>query len=437
MSEEFKLQKDQKKTMEITMDDLDDINLDELNNENFDASEDSIVFTKEKPMEKINNEKRNNEIKLSDLFGSGGQKKEMKKNSPSRTNVNIKKDNDRPEFSKYRSSPPPKKPIIEPNSVDLGLEHLVNQQKKNIRDEPSEDSQGSYRSRSRSSRGSRAGSDLDQDEFERVKNIMDERSEGEASNDSRRSRDSNGSAPASDLSSLVKEKIKRKSSLTESQRKEELLFLFNKLEKKGFKLNQKFTMRSPLEDMERVYERLEHERNLKSSINFQRKVLMGIVSTLEFLNNSMNPFDIDLEGWSESVMENQNEYDDIFEELYEKYKDKGKVSPEVKLLMTLAGSAFYFHLSKTIVKSGQQKMNEMFGGGAPDLGKGGLGGMMGGLMKNFMSGGGDDEPVRSSGMRGPQGFDDIISEQSNKSSDIPSIHSSVVSGPKKKRTLHF
>ena len=53
MSEEFKIQKDTKRTMDITPGDLDDINLDELkdidfNNEFDKSSEGSLVFTKEK-----------------------------------------------------------------------------------------------------------------------------------------------------------------------------------------------------------------------------------------------------------------------------------------------------------------------------------------------------------------------------------------------------
>lgn len=434
MSEEFKLQKDSKKTIEITTDDLSDINLDELDNESS-VSSGSIMFTKEK-MNDLNglfnsNRQKPSEVKLEDIFG-GNKKKSV---SPKKTSVNIKKDHKTSiPFSKQQIH---SKPIVEPNSVDLGLNNLVNQSKKTVKDD--EPSEVSYHSAS--SRHSAVDQDMDLDIDERVKHIMDEKSESSRSS-SQRTRSVSGS----DLSSLVKEKIKKKSDLTENQRKEELLFLFNKLEKKGFKLNQKFTMKSSLEDMERVYERLEHERNVKNSIRFQRRVLMGIVSTLEFLNTSINPFDIDLEGWSESIMENQTEYDDIFEELYEKYKNKGKVSPEVKLLMTLAGSAFYFHLSKTIVKSGQQKMNEMFGGDAPNLssggkgggGGGGLGGLMSGLMNSFMNGGGGDhdEPIttKNSGMKGPQGFDDVLS---GKSSDIPSIHSSIVSNSKKKRTLNF
>jgi hypothetical protein len=172
------------------------------------------------------------------------------------------------------------------------------------------------------------------------------------------------------LSDKIRAKAKQKSTYNEMDRKQELLFLFDKLEKKGVRVPQRFSVRSSVDEMEKTYERLKHERDVQNSIKFQRKVLMGVVSSIEFLNGSMNPFDIDLDGWSESIMENYSEYDDIFEELYEKYKNQGNISPEVKLLMTLAGSAFYCHLSKMIIKPAQQKMQEMFN----DMEAGGRGG---------------------------------------------------------------
>ena len=39
---------------------------------------------------------------------------------------------------------------------------------------------------------------------------------------------------------------------------------------------------------------------------------------LEFMNKRYNPFEIQLEGWSENVMENVDDYDEVFEELYVK-----------------------------------------------------------------------------------------------------------------------
>jgi hypothetical protein len=449
MSGDFNLQKDQKRTLELDIFDNDgsgEFNFDNIKDENFSGLDDdvSLNFTKEKR----NSPKSKHSSIDSNIFRSQSNKKPSREKETQKTNVNIKKDNRKPSSTNFLKEEPNKKrkPVNEPNSIDLGLDGLANPSKKlvNKDDEVSKEEgsfggirghisgfkeQGQVQAQSEDS-GSGLG------EFENVRDIMG--SPNEENSEHSGSIEKNSNDNASELSGLIRDKIRNRSHLTENQRKEELLYAFSKLERKGFKLNQKFTMRSPLEDMECVYQRLEHERNLKNSIKFQRRVLMGIVSTLEFVNTSFNPFDIDLEGWSESVMENQPEYDDIFEELYEKYKDKGKISPEVKLLMTLAGSAFYFHLSKTIIRSGQQKMNEIFGasGGGVSGGANPLSGLMGGFMNNFMNAGANDNDTNvnaNEGMKGPQGFDDILSNNA-KGSDIPSIHSSD-STKKKKRTL--
>ena len=79
------------------------------------------------------------------------------------------------------------------------------------------------------------------------------------------------------------------------------------------------------------------------------------MTAIEFLNTRFDPLDVKLEGWSESVHENINDYDDIFEELHEKYKGSSKMAPELRLLLTLGGSAFMFHLTNTMFKSSLQE----------------------------------------------------------------------------------
>jgi hypothetical protein len=83
------------------------------------------------------------------------------------------------------------------------------------------------------------------------------------------------------------------------------------------------------------------------------------VTGLEFLNKRYNPFEIQLEGWSESVMENVDDYDGVFEELYVKYRSKVSVAPEVKLIMMLGGSAMMFHLTNSMFKSVMPNMNDV------------------------------------------------------------------------------
>jgi hypothetical protein len=83
---------------------------------------------------------------------------------------------------------------------------------------------------------------------------------------------------------------------------------------------------------------------------------MGVVTGFEFLNGKFNPADWQLDGWSESVHENIEDYDDVFEELYDKYKGRGNMPPEAKLLMSVVGSGFMFHMSNSFFR---QKMAGM------------------------------------------------------------------------------
>ena len=88
-------------------------------------------------------------------------------------------------------------------------------------------------------------------------------------------------------------------------------------------------------------------------------MLMACVTGLEFLNGKFDPFDVKLDGWSESVNENLNDYDEIFEELWEKYGGEGDgIAPELRLLMTLAGSAF-MAITNTMFKSSIPGMDDL------------------------------------------------------------------------------
>jgi len=88
-------------------------------------------------------------------------------------------------------------------------------------------------------------------------------------------------------------------------------------------------------------------------------MLMACVTGIEFLNGRFDPFSVKLDGWGESVNENLNDYDEIFEELNEKYGGGGDMAPELRLLFTLAGSAFMFHLSNTMFKSSIPGMDDV------------------------------------------------------------------------------
>jgi hypothetical protein len=131
------------------------------------------------------------------------------------------------------------------------------------------------------------------------------------------------------------------------------------LEKKGVELSKKYTMDSPLLEMQGEYETIMEEKSKQNSVKFQGNMLMAVINGIEFLNSKFDPFDIKLDGWSEQVNENITDYDDIFSELYEKYKTKSSISPEIKLLFQLGGSAMMVHLTNTMFKSAMPGMDDI------------------------------------------------------------------------------
>ena len=131
------------------------------------------------------------------------------------------------------------------------------------------------------------------------------------------------------------------------------------LEKKGINISKRYNMDSDLQEMIGEYETILAEKERTNSIKFQGKMLMACITGIEFLNNRFDPFDVKLDGWGEQINENIDEYDDIFAELHEKYKSKAKMSPELKLLFQLGGSAMMVHMSNTLFKSSMPGMDDI------------------------------------------------------------------------------
>jgi len=133
--------------------------------------------------------------------------------------------------------------------------------------------------------------------------------------------------------------------------KADLLNKIERLKQKGFKSNARLTAYSDIEEIRTEYKRITYGIEVDRSIKFQRRMLVACVTGLEFLNDKFDPFDLELNGWSQNMMENIDDYDGVFEELYNKYKTKVQVAPEVKLIMMVGGSAMMFHLTNSMFKA--------------------------------------------------------------------------------------
>ena len=141
--------------------------------------------------------------------------------------------------------------------------------------------------------------------------------------------------------------------------KADLLNKITRLAKKGMHTSSRLTSYSDIEEIRTEYKRLIYAIEAERAIKFQKRMLIACVSGLEFLNKRFDPFDLQLDGWSENMMENQDDYDGVFEELYQKYNAKVNVAPEVKLIMMVGGSAMMFHLTNSMFKSAMPDMNKV------------------------------------------------------------------------------
>lgn len=156
------------------------------------------------------------------------------------------------------------------------------------------------------------------------------------------------SASSTSTVSEVKVKLTKKQ---KEQRKQELLIKLIALEKKGVTLTKNYSLKSSLEDIEFEYETQRQAAEMEASVHFQQKILMASVTGIEFLNKKFDPIGAKLDGWSESVMDNITDYEEIFKKLHEKYSERASMPPELQLLVTLVGSGFMFHLTQSLFKS--------------------------------------------------------------------------------------
>lgn len=146
---------------------------------------------------------------------------------------------------------------------------------------------------------------------------------------------------------------------TIDEEKADLVNKLGRLEKKGFTVNKRLNAYSPIDELRSEVKRITYSIDVDKSIKFSRRMLIACTTGLEFMNKKYNPFEIQLDGWSENVMENVDDYDEVFEELYVKYRSKMHVAPEIKLIMMLGGSAMMFHLTNSMFKSVMPNMNDV------------------------------------------------------------------------------
>ena len=169
------------------------------------------------------------------------------------------------------------------------------------------------------------------------------------------------------------------------------------VEKHGVQLTREYTRHDDPDEMEAEIKIHKERRNKENQVKFYKRILLNVCCGAEFLNEKYNPFEFKLKDWSKSMASDMDDYTEVLEEIYEKYKGTGgKFSPEIRLLFMILMSGVFFHISQTLfgaeglgkaVQSNPNVMTKIMGGL--------MGGKAGGLASMFGGGAGADEPAPS------------------------------------------
>ena len=245
--------------------------------------------------------------------------------------------------SSLKSEPREKINVIKKNNININKYESDNDETDDTEDEDNDEEIKKKIKKNKKQQKKIVEKDDDDDEEDEDNNEEDEDNNEEEEEDDEEDDD--------DVQSNASENKGVKKFKNELSEKREILYQLNRLQAKGYDIPSSFTMQSDLQEMKQEYDKIIRDKDVDGSIRFQRKMLMAFVTGTEYLNNRYDPFSIKLEGWSEQIHENIIDYDDIFEELHEKYKAKGKkMAPELRLFISLTGSAFMFHLTSRMFK---------------------------------------------------------------------------------------
>ena len=140
--------------------------------------------------------------------------------------------------------------------------------------------------------------------------------------------------------------------------KRELIYKIQQLQNKLYdvELNPKnFTTADSLSELQSEFERLTVIKNQKSTREWYRKILFGVTKGLEWCNLKWDPVGLKLDGWSTEIASNEDEFDEIFDELTEKYGSsfglEKNIPPEIRLIGLILYSGITYSISQTLSSS--------------------------------------------------------------------------------------
>lgn len=131
--------------------------------------------------------------------------------------------------------------------------------------------------------------------------------------------------------------------ISDREKKKKKLTMLRKLEQWGVVRN--YNIDTDYDEIEDEYEVAKEYRSEQDQLNVTRQFFNFSVSALEMVSKSYkNELDLDLDGWSDTVSEEIESYDDVFLRLNTRYS-KIQLAPELVILGRLAFSAIVVNIT--------------------------------------------------------------------------------------------
>ena len=130
---------------------------------------------------------------------------------------------------------------------------------------------------------------------------------------------------------------------TLEEERSDLMYKLQRAARSGIQVRT-FGWNADIREMRAEVSRAKAEQEVDASIAFQRQIMMTICTGLEYANKRFAYLDLELDGWSESLMDDIGKFDTVFEKLHKKHAGRMNIPPELQLIFMIGGSAMTWHL---------------------------------------------------------------------------------------------
>ena len=187
----------------------------------------------------------------------------------------------------------------------------------------------------------------------------DEAEDDDSDDDDAQSDDDEQSDAQSDESDVQSSRPPKKTYEQIQQEKQDYLFKLDRLDKSGYPPSKKYSMASSYEDILFEYKRLKKQKDTEANVLMYRYALMVGAMGVEKFSNTYESLGIRLDGWTEHLQQGITYYDEMFEEMGEKYGNTFENYPvELRLGGVLIGSAIMYHWTNKKSKRGKPPMSQ-------------------------------------------------------------------------------